>query len=1076
MSYAHPVRGGVARWKRGVAGNGLRAAVHYAFDGVCDGARADRLASVGAAVDYAHAGATVTRFTATAEGITTDELGVDQLKAWVAGDDPMTGAHRGYQMQGPDSDLLFDATVNAPKTLSLAAMLDPEIAAAFDALQGRIRDRTIEMWRTELNSRRGAGGRTRMDLAQIEVVELKHARSRSLDPHAHSHLWLNARVLGQDGRWSNLESRTMLRFQTLVNAEGQLAAVTDAEWVATLAAKGFTINSATREIEQLAHLVRPFSKRSAQIESAKARFLAEWHEAHPGNEPTLNDLMAIDRRAWAVGRPKKPDMVNEGEWAEAVRQELIDLDPALLKPRTPVTPPVTDQAIIVTAEQIDRIARLAIAESDARSTSASGRFSDFTLRAGAVRAVARCVATSDQLALSAAVDAALDRARNAYLIDLAADEVNVPGGVGRYMLTETATLKHDVEEGMRAQAQRGRNVSARQIEKIAANKKLAEHGLDEMQAMAASAIAGSSRLVTVVGPAGAGKTTMLKVARACLSGQGRKTLVVAPTKKAASVAGRETGADANSLHALLYQYGFRWYTDTDTGRPVWQRLSVGEKDPASPQGLTYRGPKEGARVDQKTRIVVDEAGMVDLHAMNALLSIARETGAGLALVGDPAQVNPVGHSGAMGLAQAHADEHVDLESIHRFRTETGETDTAYADLSLRMRSGKWTEEVARELVVGGHVRTAASTTELYDAMRDRYLELAGHRDRAAICVATNEEAATLNDLIQEARLERGQVSDKVLATTDEGVLIRRGDLVQTRQNDSKLDVENRQTWTVRRKTLSGHLVLESTDQKGLLRTISPEYAASKLTLAYASTVNGVQGETVHGSIVGPGVGAAALYVGLTRGKRINEAFVVAASDEDAQKHLADTLGRGQIEASLASNFAAVHRELGISTRESVYAPAPWQQRPAGHLLDLDSEEASIRPEHSHEQLQELKDTADRLEHERRILTQQWNDAIANPRLVEAPERSTMDDLQEQLDAARDLERAATKVSLPSLRKLDTIQAERVVRTHLLTADVAQREARERTMAHAQRQRRDPDSLHGNFAPSDASRAFSGPSL
>ncbi|MFM9785932.1 hypothetical protein ACKI13_48535, partial [Streptomyces scabiei] len=34
------------------------------------------------------------------------------------------------------------------------------------------------------------------DLAQIEVVELRHGRSRALDAHKHRHLWLNAKVLG----------------------------------------------------------------------------------------------------------------------------------------------------------------------------------------------------------------------------------------------------------------------------------------------------------------------------------------------------------------------------------------------------------------------------------------------------------------------------------------------------------------------------------------------------------------------------------------------------------------------------------------------------------------------------------------------------------------------------------------------------------------------------------------------------------------------------------------------------------------------------------------------------------------
>ncbi|PPG03368.1 hypothetical protein C5E06_13340 [Pseudoclavibacter sp. RFBI5] len=1034
----------------------LRAAVHYAFDGVCDGARADRLASVDAAIGYTHAGSTVTRFTATEAGIAADELGVEQLKAWVAGSDPATGVHRGYQVQGPDADLLFDATVNAPKTLSLAAMLDPEIAAAFDALQERIRDRTIDMWRTELNARRGAQGRISMDLAQIEVVELKHARSRSLDPHAHTHMWLNARVLGQDGRWANLDSRTMLRFQTLVNAEGQLAAVTDTEWVATLAAKGFTIDPAKGEVEQLQHLVRAFSKRSNQIEAAKARFLAEWQADHPGREPTINDQMAIDRRAWAVGRPEKPGIVSEEDWADSVRRELTDLDPALLKRRKPVT----DLAVRVSASDIDRVARLAILDADSRSTSSSGRFSDFTLRAGAVRAVARVVATGDRDVLASTVDAALDRARGHYLIDLAADSIDVPGGVGRYMLAETATLKRDLDEGMRAQAKRGKNVATHLIDHLASNPKIGgEHGLDEQQTAAACAIAGSSRLVTVIGPAGARKTTMLKVARASLSGQGRKVLIVAPTKKASSVAGRETGADATSLHALIYQYGFRWSTDKDTGRPVWRRLAIGQKDPTSKDGHVYRGPRDSAVVDRKTRIVVDEAGMVDLHTMHALLQVTAETGAGLALVGDPAQVNPVGHTGAMALGQRYADTHVDLESVHRFRTNDGETDTAYANLTLRMRAGDASDEVAHELVTTGHVRTAANMTELHAAMRDRYLELAGHKDRAALCVATNEEAVTVNDLIQQERIDRGQITGRPVAITADGSVIYAGDVVQTRQNDSDQNVENNQVWTVRKKTLTWKLLLESVDQKGLTTTVDADYATDKLALAYASTIHGIQGETVHGSIVGPGVDAAGLYVGLTRGKRVNEAFLVASDDATAERQLVESLRRGDLEASLQDNYRALHRELGISAREGVFAPAPWQQRPAGHLLDLAAAEAQINPKHTHNELQAIKDTADRLEAELRQLRRARNDANADPRRGEGPEVADIDALQAQVNEARAREREATKASMPDLRKLDALHAERITREHLLDTDTSSREHQERVSVARRAQGPRPVDVH-----------------
>ena len=115
-------------------------------------------------------------------------------------------------------------------------------------------------------------------------------------------------------------------------------------------------------------------------------------------------------------------------------------------------------------------------------------------------------------------------------------------------------------------------------------------------------------LVAIIGPAGAGKTTMLRVAQAALAWQRRRMLVVAPARKAASVASREVGAAASSLHALLADHGYRWTTDA-AGAQVWTRLSPGEAEPAT--GVIYEGPSKFV-LRRGDRIVVDEAGMVDL--------------------------------------------------------------------------------------------------------------------------------------------------------------------------------------------------------------------------------------------------------------------------------------------------------------------------------------------------------------------------------------------------------------------------------------------------------------------------------
>ena len=203
VRYAGRMRGGVQVWRRGVDGHGIRHATAYALQGGCDAAEVERQVSNGADAAAAYGpddAPTVVRHTARTDGIQRDRLDAEQLRAWIDGVDPETGEQRGRTMTSPDAHLLYDATINAPKSYSLAAVLHPELREEFDALMDRVTEETVTAWSEELTTRRGAGGKQRIGLTQVEVVTLDHERSRSLDPHAHRHLWLNAKVQGADGK------------------------------------------------------------------------------------------------------------------------------------------------------------------------------------------------------------------------------------------------------------------------------------------------------------------------------------------------------------------------------------------------------------------------------------------------------------------------------------------------------------------------------------------------------------------------------------------------------------------------------------------------------------------------------------------------------------------------------------------------------------------------------------------------------------------------------------------------------------------------------------------------------------
>jgi len=899
----------------------------YAFRGSCD----SHLRSVGVDALGAYSevnGATVTRFVIESGRITDDELDVAQLTKWVDGCDPDTGELRGRELTSPASDLILDSTINASKSFSIAALLRPELGRAFESLQDRQRDRIVTTWERELNARRGAGGRVRERLARLEVVELQHRRSRALDPHIHRHLWLNVRVRGVDGKWSNVDSRVAMRVQNLVNAEGELAARTDPEWLAALAAHGYTLDT-DGEIAQLAHLVRSVSRRSNQIEANRAVLLEEWKADHPGETPSPDVVQMIDRRAWAINRPDKPSMVNEDEWSELTKQELLQLDTAVLSPLPPVVP--SGRGI----EWVDRdlLARRAVADADDRSRASNGRFSVLDVRAGAARAVASSGIVADRDHLQRFIDDITARAL-AHTRDLIPDDRDKPQHVKALVTHAFARLKSDL--GARLSILSGETARETPSDTVA-TQVIAEGGLDPSQRAAATAVADADRLVTVTGPAGTGKTTMLRVARAALDVQGRRLMIVAPTRKAAAVASREIGASGTSIHALLADHGWKWGKD-DAGADVWWRLRPGQTDPST--GRIYRGPRRYA-LDARARIVVDEAGMLDLNAADALAQVAMETGAGIALVGDPLQASPVGHAGAMALAQRRAGQHVELTGMHRF------DDPEYAALTLRLRSADTVFdalETAAALQQQGHVRRVDDLDGARSALVRGYFEHHGRGRSVAIVTATNEEAAYLNDAIQQERVAREQINTQRIAMGAEEQRILEGDVVQTRRNDRVAGVENRATWQV---TGIGPTALElqRIDDAADIRVVSLEYAAEYVHLAYATTVHGIQGETTDTSLVGPDVDASGLYVGLTRGRRHNEVVVVAHSEAAAREELANGMMRGLPEPDLADAVAAAHRDLRRSARDETVVPpdvsdlTQWMRGARSALLQADAEAA-----------------------------------------------------------------------------------------------------------------------------------------
>ncbi|HEY7815167.1 MAG TPA: AAA family ATPase, partial [Nakamurella sp.] len=354
----------------------------------------------------------------------------------------------------------------------------------------------------------------------------------------------------------------------------------------------------------------------------------------------------------------------------------------------------------------------------------------------------------------------------------------------------------------------------------------AVEGLDAGQRAAVAALAGDGGLVVVEGAAGAGKTTLLAAARDQLDRQGRRLVVVTPTLKAAQAATAEVGARAGSAAWLAWQHGWRWDA---TG--AWTRT------PTGPAPELQRGDL----------LLVDEAGMLDQDTARALLTIADEAGARVALVGDRHQLPAVGRGGVLDLAYrwVHPDARVDLDTVHRFvRTVAGHTtpDSEYAELTLAMRAGDDPGAVFDALHAGGHIAVHGSQVERRDALADRLVATRrGGGRTATVVVDTRDHAATLNSAIRDRLVAAGAVDDRRVAVTRDGQRLGAGDVIVTRRNEHDLDVANREVWTVTRVHPTGRLTVDNPGRGQ--RELPADYVRRHVELGYAVTGYGAQGDT-----------------------------------------------------------------------------------------------------------------------------------------------------------------------------------------------------------------------------------------
>ncbi len=232
---------------------------------------------------------------------------------------------------------------------------------------------------------------------------------------------------------------------------------------------------------------------------------------------------------------------------------------------------------------------------------------------------------------------------------------------------------------------------------------------DDQRGVVQQVLTGADRVAGVQGRAGTGKTTTLRAVHDLASAQGAKLVGVAPSAGAA----RELAATgiASQTLAALHTRGY-------------------------------------AGLDQRTLLVVDEAGMVGARDMHALLTAADKAGARVLLVGDTQQLKAVAAGKPFAQLQAAGMTTAELREIQRQQ-----------EPALK---------AAVELAAGGQVQASLARIEHHvveiERHQDRHQQIAAEyaalkpeqRERTLIVAGTHLAREAINDQVRESIGLKGQ--------------------------------------------------------------------------------------------------------------------------------------------------------------------------------------------------------------------------------------------------------------------------------------------------------------------------------
>lgn len=680
----------------------------------------------------------------------------------------------------------WDFTFSAPKSVSMQALIGGE-AKILQAHHKAVAQALTLLEASAMARKKVSGVSYRESTGNLVAAAFQHELSRAKDPQLHTHVVIMNMTQRRDGQWRALSNEELFKRTKLVGAAYRAALARELQHA------GYEIRRTDGEGGfELAHISRAqieaFSERSRAIEETlskrgKTRAEASTLEKQVitlTTRPGKDALSDADRRTlmehWKdKSEGARIDYHGPSETQRSSQHDRenhakasIDFAVAHLTERQSI---MLDSMLMTTAMQ-----------------HAVGRATHDELRAELTRKVAESELIQEQPLYRFADELPVVTPRARFHFEAAmVREDRLPYGAAARNVTEsiadgklvmaearyTTVAAWRTEQTILRLEQEGRGRLRPIMDAGRADQALRGTDLNRGQKDAARMILTNGNRVTgIQGSAGVGKSHMLKSTTAVAERNGHRVIVLAPYANQVERL-QEDGLNASTLAAFLVSK---------------------EKN-----------------VDDRTVIVIDEAGLVPSRQMEAALRSAERHGARVVLSGDVQQLKAVEAGRPFAQLQAGGMSTAVIDEIQRQKA---------ADLKPAVElaaKGRAEESLAH---IAQHVREIPDQAARRAQIAHEYVALSREdRSRTLVVSGTNEARRELNSLIrQKLGVDGNGVEFDTLSRKDVTQAERRqapsygvGDVVQPEKDYVKSGLKRGELYRVADIETDNRLILAAPD-------------------------------------------------------------------------------------------------------------------------------------------------------------------------------------------------------------------------------------------------------------------------